>query len=143
MTAETPPARNAYLWFTTIDTRWADQDVYGHVNNAAYYAFMDTAVNRRLIEHGVLAPGTSPVVGFVVESGCRYFQSLSFPDRVDVGLRVERLGRTSVTYDIGLFRGDAPRAAARGRFVHVYVDRETRRPVAIPPEVRATLETLT
>jgi acyl-CoA thioester hydrolase len=140
--ANTPPPRSAYAYFTTIDTRWADEDAYGHVNNVAYYGFFDTAVNRRLIERGVLDPRTSRAIGLVVESGCRYFESLSFPDRIEAGLKVERLGTSSVTYDIALFRNDSPAAAARGRFVHVYVDRETRRPTPIPDDVRAVLAEL-
>lgn len=145
MTADPPdvtPDRNTYRWFTELETRWADEDVYGHVNNVAYYGFFDTAVNRRLIERGVLEPHTSPVIGLVVESGCRYFRSLQFPDRVAAGLRVERLGTTSVAYDIGLFRNAENHAAAQGRFVHVYVDRTSRRPTPIPVAVRATLEEL-
>jgi acyl-CoA thioester hydrolase len=140
--ANIPPLRDAYAYFTAIDTRWADEDAYGHVNNVAYYGFFDTAVNRRLIERGVLDPRTSPAIGLVVESGSRYFESLRFPDRIEAGLKVERLGTSSVIYDIGLFRNDSSTAAARGRFVHVYVDRETRRPTPIPEDVRAVLAEL-
>lgn len=139
---EAPPSRDAFRAFERIDTRWADDDVYGHVNNVAYYAFFDTAVNRRLIERGVLDPKGGETIGLVIESRCRYFAPLSFPDRVDAGLRVEKLGNSSVTYAIGLFRAGEAAAAAEGRFVHVYVDRLTRRPVSISAATRAVLEEL-
>lgn len=132
----------AYRHWTTLDTRWSDEDVYGHVNNVVYYSFFDTAVNRWLIERGLLDPAASPVFGVVVETGCRYRRSLGFPDRVRAGLRVAKLGTSSVRYEIALHRDGDPEPAAEGFFVHVYVDRETRRPVAIPDAVRAALETL-
>jgi acyl-CoA thioester hydrolase len=139
---EAAPSRDAFVGFTPLDTRWMDNDVYGHLNNVIYYSLFDTAVNRWLIERGVLDPATSPAFGLVVETGCRYFQAISFPDRVEAGLKVEHLGSSSVRYVIGLFRQDAREAAAVGHFTHVYVDRATRRPTPIPDAVRAVLEAL-
>jgi acyl-CoA thioester hydrolase len=119
-----------------------DNDVYGHVNNAVYYSFFDTAVNAYLIERGVLEPQSSEVIGLVVETGCKYFSSLSFPQTVEAGLRVARLGRSSVRYEIGLFPQGAAASAACGHFVHVYVDRHTRRPVALPDALHRALQPL-
>lgn len=135
-------ARDGYRQFGTIDTRWMDNDVYGHVNNVVYYSFFDTAVNRWLIEQGVLDPATSAVIGLVVETGCRFAKSLTFPDRVEAGLRVAKIGTSSVRYEVGLFREGDPEPAAEGHFVHVYVDRETRRPTPLPHEMRRALEGL-
>ncbi|WP_255500597.1 thioesterase family protein [Caulobacter sp. 17J80-11] len=135
-------ARDGYRQYVTIDTRWMDNDVYGHVNNVVYYSFFDTAVNRWLIEQGVLEPATSPVIGLVVETGCRFAKSLSFPDRVEAGLRVAKIGTSSVRYEVGLFRAGDPEPAAEGHFVHVYVDRETRRPTPVPADMRKVLEGL-
>jgi acyl-CoA thioester hydrolase len=128
-----------FAYRLSITTRWRDNDVYGHVNNVVYYAFFDTVVNRYLIEQGVLDPEGGSVIGLVVETQCHYFSSISFPDNVVAALRVEHIGRSSVCYEIGLFRNDDRVAAAQGRFVHVYVDRATRRPVALPPEWRSVL----
>lgn len=116
-----------------------DNDVYGHVNNVVYYSFFDTVVNQYLIEQGALDIETSTVVGLVVETQCSYFSPISFPDTVHAGLVVARLGTSSVRYEIGLFRGDSPETAARGHFVHVYVDRESRRPVPLPPRLHDAL----
>ena len=137
-----PLARAAYPHFLRIETRWADNDVYGHVNNAAYYAFFDTAVNRLLLDRGLLHLARSPTFGVVVETGCRYHRPLAFPEPVDAGVRVVRLGNSSVRYELGLFRDGEDDPAASGHFVHVYVDRGTRKPVPIPAEVRAALQTL-
>jgi acyl-CoA thioester hydrolase len=137
-----PPRRADFAHFTSIATRWADNDVYGHVNNVVYYAFFDTAVNRHLIERGVLDLAGSATVGLVVETQCTYFASIAFPDQVHVGLRVAHLGTSSVRYEIGIFRNDDDAAAALGRFVHVYVDRASQRPAAIPAAVREVLEGL-
>ena len=134
--------RDAYRVLVPITTRWADNDVYGHVNNVTYYAFFDTAVNQYLIEAGVLDILNSPVIGLVVETGCRYFSGLAFPDRVTAGLRLGALGRTSVRYEVGIFRNDEPAASAEGHFVHVYVDRDSRRPTPLPPPLRDALERL-
>ena len=137
-----PPARDAYAHFTSIETRWSDNDAYRHVNNVVYYGFFDTAVNRHLIEAGVLDMEQSPAIGLVVETACRYFAPISFPDRVQVGLRVARLGRSSVRYELAVFRNDDPQAAAEGHFVHVYVDRVSRRPVPLPPALQAAIAPL-
>jgi acyl-CoA thioester hydrolase len=137
-----PDTRDRYAHLTAIDTRWMDNDAYGHVNNVVYYSFFDTAVNRWLIERGVLDIGTSGAIGLVVETGCRYFRPLTFPDRVTAGLRVAHVGTSSVRYEIGLFRNDENDAAAAGHFVHVYTDRATRRPTAIPDVVRQALAAL-
>ena len=134
--------RDRYAHLTTIDTRWIDNDAYGHVNNVVYYSFFDTVVNRWLIERGVLDVAVSPAIGLVVETGCRYLQSIAFPDRVTAGLRVAHVGRSSVRYEVGLFRNDEPTAAAAGHFVHVYVDRASRRTTPVPDDVRRALETL-
>jgi acyl-CoA thioester hydrolase len=135
-------ARDAFRLFRPIPTRWADNDVYGHVNNVAYYAFFDTAVNGWLIERGLLEVKESRAIGLVVETGCRYFESVAFPDLLEAGLAVEHLGRSSVRYRIGIFQAGEPLAAAQGHFVHVYVDRSNGRPADIPAEVRAELERL-
>ena len=134
--------RASYPHFQIVPTRWMDNDAYGHVNNVVYYSYFDTVVNAYLIQQGVLDPEHSDTIGLVIETQCNYFAPLSFPDPVVAGLRVARLGNTSVRYEVGLFRGDAQEAAAQGHFVHVYVDRETRRPVPLPDALRAVLEPL-
>lgn len=125
--------------FRAIPTRWHDNDVYGHVNNVIYYGWFDTAVNAWLIENGFLDPATSEIVGLVVETGCSYFESVAFPETVEAGIAVERLGTSSVTYRIGIFRQGSERAAAQGRFTHVYVARASQKPVPIPATLRAAL----
>ena len=135
--------RSAYRHFVSIPTRWMDNDLYGHLNNVVHYSLFDTAVNTTLIAAGLLDPHDGAIIGLVVESGCRYHASLAFPDVVSAGLRVAHLGRSSVRYEIGLFRGDDDTAAAEGHFVHVHVDRATRRPVALPDEWRVFFEALT
>ena len=117
-----------------------DNDVYGHVNNVVYYAYFDTVVNEYLIRSGVLDIEKSSVIGLVVETQCRYFAPITFPDAVHAGLRVARLGRSSVRYEIGLFKNDDDSAVAQGHFVHVYVEREGRKATALPQEMRAALE---
>ena len=134
--------RNVYAAFRSITTRWKDNDVYGHVNNVEYYSFFDTAVNAMLIEKGLLDPKTSRVIGLVVETGCRYFAPISFPETIDAGVRVSKLGTSSVRYEIGLFRAGEDEAVAEGHFVHVYVDSAQRRPTALPEGLRAFLGTL-
>ena len=136
------PSRADYKIFREITTRWMDNDVYGHVNNAAYYSFFDTAVSGYLLETGAVDPHDGAAIGLAVESKCTYFAPISFPDRVTGGVRVERLGKSSVTYGVGIFRNDDERAAASGYFVHVYVDAETRRPVSLPERLRAIVEPL-
>lgn len=135
--------RAAFGVFRPIPTRWHDNDVYGHVNNVVYYAWFDTAVNAWLVERGFLDIAGSATVGLVVETTCTYFESVAFPETVELGLGVERLGTSSVTYRIGVFRQGSQLAAAQGRFTHVYVDRATQRPVPIPADLRAALEALT
>jgi acyl-CoA thioester hydrolase len=139
MTRPTADHRSDYRHFQTIPTRWIDNDVYGHVNNVVYYQYFDTVVNQYLIEQGALDIEKSPVIGLVVETHCNYFASVTFPDIVHAGLRVARLGSTSVRYEIGLFRNDDQEAAAQGHFVHVYVDRATRRPATLPETLRQAL----
>ncbi|MFT3856236.1 MAG: thioesterase family protein [Aquabacterium sp.] len=124
--------RSAYAHFSTITTRWMDNDIYGHVNNVTYYSYFDTAVNRYLIEAGVLDIHDGEVIGLVIETHCNYFASLAFPKNVDAGIRVAHIGKSSVRYEIGLFDDGEPLSAASGHFVHVYVDRATRRPVPLP-----------
>jgi acyl-CoA thioester hydrolase len=127
----------------SIGTRWMDNDIYGHVNNVVYYSWFDTAVNGWLIDQGVLDIHAGPVIGLVVETQCHYFAPLAFPQTIEAGLKVAHLGRSSVRYEVGLFAQGAPLSAAAGHFVHVYVDRHTRRPVALPETLKQRLETLT
>ena len=137
-----PSQRSAYKAFRALTTRWMDNDVYGHMNNVVHYSLFDTAVNGWLIDQGVLDFKAGKQVGLVVETGCRYFSELAFPDRVTAGMRVGRLGTSSVRYEIGLFRNDDDLAAAEGFFVHVYVDRLTRRPTPLADTLRAALHGL-
>lgn len=137
-----PEPRSAYRAFRTITTRWMDNDVYGHVNNVVYYSWFDTAVNAHLIEHGALDIHAGDTIGLVIETQCNYFASLAFPQTIEAGIRVARLGQSSVRYEVGLFAQGDPLTAAKGHFVHVYVDRDTRRPVALPTGLRTVLETL-
>lgn len=131
-----------YRQQVAITTRWSDNDAYGHINNVTYYSFFDTAVNTWLIRRGVLDIQVSPVIGLVVETGCRYFRPLAYPVEVTAGIRVARIGTSSVRYEVGIFGGTEPTAAAEGHFIHVYVSRETGRPVPLPAELRAALETI-
>ena len=137
-----PLGRDAFGHFLTITTRWADNDAYGHINNVVYYSYFDTVVNAFLIDKGVLEIGKSAAIGLVVETACHYFSSLAYPDVVHAGLRVLHIGGSSVRYEIGIFGNDEPLCAARGHFVHVYVDAATRRPVPLPARLRAALERL-
>ncbi len=134
--------RAAYPHFLTVPTRWMDNDVYGHVNNVVYYSWFDTVVNRFLIDRGVLDIQASPVIGLVVNTQCNYFASVAFPQAVEGGLRVARLGKSSVHYQIGLFVEGLETPAAVGDFTHVYVDRASGRPVPLPDDLRAALETI-
>ena len=136
-----PQSRSAYRVFRTIGTRWMDNDVYGHVNNVVYYSWFDTAVNAWLIEAGALDIHAGEVIGLVVETQCNYFAPLAFPQDVHAGLRVAHMGRSSVRYEVGLFAADGELCAAAGHFIHVYVDRATRRPVPLPEPLKQTLET--
>ena len=144
MSRPAPLGRDAYRHFTTITTRWADNDAYGHVNNTVYYEWFDTAVNRWLVEAGLLDIEIGDPIGLVVQTGCSYVTPLAFPGDVDVGIAIERLGSSSVTYRIGIFAFGSTEAAAQGHFTHVYVDRRNRRPVPLPQlwrEKLAALET--
>ncbi|MGU3496763.1 acyl-CoA thioesterase [Xanthobacteraceae bacterium A53D] len=139
---EVPATRESFPHHLEISTRWADMDVYGHVNNVVFYSFFDTAVNEYMMSAGVLDPATSAVIGLVVETRCTYFRSVNVPAPVVAGVRVARLGGSSVRYEVGIFQGDDPSACAQGHFVHVYVDRITRRPVALPDNLRDALARL-
>ncbi|QJD91021.1 acyl-CoA thioesterase [Duganella dendranthematis] len=134
--------RDQFRHFLTIPTRWMDNDIYGHVNNVVYYSYFDTAVNQFLIEAGVLDIHKGEVVGFVVDSGCAYFAPIAFPDAVHAGIRVAKLGNSSVRYEIALYRNNDPLPAAAGHFVHVYVERASNRSVPIPEPVREVLANL-
>jgi len=131
--------RDDFRVFRAITTRWHDNDVFGHVNNVVYYSWFDTAVTGWLIEGGFLDPKTSEIVGLVVETGCTYFESVAFPEAVETGIAVERLGNSSVTYRIGIFREGGAQAVAQGRFTHVYVLRDEQKPVPIPDAFRAAM----
>jgi acyl-CoA thioester hydrolase len=135
-----PEPRASYAAMRAITTRWMDNDVYGHVNNVVYYSFFDTAVNGLLMDAGVLDIHHGEVIGLVVETQCNYFAPIAFPQAVTAGVRVAQLGRSSVRYEIGLYAGDAPDSAAAGHFIHVYVDRATRRPVPLPAPLKAVLQ---
>lgn len=137
-----PETRDRFLWHDRLPTRWNDNDPYGHVSNSVYYGFFDTAITRMQIARIGFDLARSPVIGLVVESGCRYFASFAFPDEIGVSLRIGALGRSSVRYELGLFKEGATEASAQGHFVQVMVDRADNRPVPIPPEMRAVLETL-
>ena len=134
--------RSSYKVFRAISTRWMDNDVYGHVNNVVYYSWFDTAVNAYLMEQGALDIHQGEIIGLVVETQCNYFSPLAFPQTVEAGIRVAKLGGSSVRFELGLFAQGAVLAAAQGHFIHVYVDRQTRRPVPLPSRLRAVLETL-
>ena len=134
--------RGDYRHFQPITTRWHDNDIYGHVNNVVYYSFFDSAVNTYLIEAGGLDIHSGEVVGFVVSSSCDYFASIAFPEHIEVGLRVGKLGNSSVQYELGIFKQGEEQACAAGRFVHVFVDRDNNRPVSIPDPLRVALARL-
>ena len=142
MNAFGPTRRADYRRFLAVPTRWMDNDAYGHVNNVVLYAYFDTAVNEHLIRDGGLDIRNGPTIGVVVETACRFRRPLSFPDIIDAGLRVARLGTTSVTYDVALFAQGEEEAAAVGRFVHVWVDRNTQRPTPVPAAIRQALTPL-
>ena len=138
----TPQTRADFRHFMPIDTRWNDNDTYGHINNAVYYFYFDSVVNSYLIEQKVLDPKNSETIGLVAETGCTYFTPLSFPEKIEAGLRVRHTGTSSVVYEIGLFSAQANETAALGKFVHVYVDAKTRRPVKLPENLRQAVERL-
>jgi len=140
MAKQKPLTRDEFALFRPLQTRWADNDLYGHMNNVVHYALFDTAINGWLIEAGLLDLREGDMVGLVVETGCNYFSEMHFPDPVVAGIRIGHLGSSSVRYEIALFSGDDEAAAAQGHFVHVYVDRESRKPVALPVNWRMVLE---
>ena len=142
MTRPEPAHRSQFGSFATFSTRWADNDVYGHVNNTVYYEWFDSAVNAWMVEQGLLDIAGGDPIAVVVETRCSYFSSLAFPQDVEIGLAVAELGRSSIRYRIGVFGHNAPTAAAQGEFVHVVVDRKSRRPVEIPADWRRALETI-
>ena len=131
--------RADYPHVLAVPTRWMDNDTYGHVNNVTYYSYFDTVVNEHLVREGGLDIHNAPAIGLVVETSCSFHRPLSFPDTVDAGLRVTKIGNSSVAYEIALFRRDEEEPAATGRFVHVWVDRATQRPVSVPARIRAAL----
>jgi acyl-CoA thioester hydrolase len=137
-----PPSRAAFARFMAMATRWSDNDTYGHLNNVVYYALFDSAVNALLVEAGLLDPASSPIIGLVVESNCRFYASLTYPEQAEVGVAVERLGRSSVRYRLAVFKAGAEEAAAAGGYTHVYVERATNRPVPIPEAHRRLMEGL-
>jgi acyl-CoA thioester hydrolase len=142
MAAPTPHLRSDYQYLQPVTTRWHDNDLYGHVNNVTYYSYFDSAVNTYLIEQGGLDIHDGDVVGFVVNSACDYFASIAFPDRIEIGLRVGKLGNSSVQYELAVFKDGVAEACAAGRFVHVFVDRASNRPVSIPERLRSALAKL-
>ena len=135
----TPPTRSDFVAFEEIHSRWMDNDAYGHINNVVYYSFFDTAVNRYLIEHNVLNVLKSEAIGFVIETQCKYFSPIAYPDLIHVGLKVIHLGNSSVKYELAIFKNDDDVASAAGNFVHVYVNRSTNKPTPIPQNVREIL----
>ncbi len=142
MSRAQPRPRSAYRAWRTIPTRWADNDAYGHVNNVVHYAWFDTAVNAWLVEAGLLDIEHGDLLGLVVETRCAYFAPLSFPESAEVGMAIERLGTSSVTYRLGIFAVGHDAAAAEGEFTHVYVDRASRKPKPLPDAWKAKLEAL-
>ncbi len=142
MSRVTPVARDGYVHFHPITTRWSDNDAYGHVNNVVYYNWFDTIVNAFLIRNGQLDIAQGAVICLVIETGCTFFSAVAFPDAVTAGLRVTSLGNSSVRYEIGIFQGDATTPSAQGHFVHVCVDRVSRQPTPIPAPLRLLLASL-
>jgi acyl-CoA thioester hydrolase len=142
MATKIAPRRADYAWFRPVTTRWMDNDVYGHVNNAHYYSYFDTVINQYLIERGRLDLHSSPVVGFVVSSSCDFFRPVAYPDPLEVGLRVDRIGSSSVHYQVALFAAGDDAARAAGKVVHVFVDRAASAPVPIPAPLREALRAL-
>ena len=135
----TAESRDNYLYFMHLDTRWSDNDIYGHVNNVTYYSYFDTAANRFLIEKIGFDPYHDAFIGLVINSGCDYFAALAYPERLEIGLRIGHLGRSSLRYEIAIFQQGKATAAAQGHFVHVFVDRHTRQSTAIPDHMREAL----
>lgn len=141
MTTISKKTRADYQFFFPIQTRWADNDVYGHVNNVTFYSYFDTAANALLIQHALFDFKTSPIIGLVVESKCTYFSELSYPEVIDVAVAIEKIGRSSVTYSISIFKKNQSEPAAQGYFVHVFVDRDSRKSIELPNSIREALTT--
>lgn len=141
MTTISKKNRADYQFFFPIQTRWADNDVYGHVNNVTYYSYFDTAANALLIQHAQFDFKTSPIIGLVVESKCTYFSELSYPEVIDIAVAIEKIGRSSVTYSISIFKQNQSEPAAQGYFVHVFVDRHSRKSIELPNSIREALTT--
>ncbi|NVK18469.1 MAG: acyl-CoA thioesterase [Methylocystaceae bacterium] len=137
-----PKGRKDFAFFTTVQTRWMDNDVYGHVNNVNYYSYFDTVVNKHLIDEGALDIYKSDVIGLVVETQCNYFASFAYPQTIEAGLAVSKIGSSSVRYEIGLFHEGEDKAAAQGHFIHVYVDRATNKPNPLPEALKKTVTSL-
>ena len=137
-----PPSRTDFVAFEDVQSRWMDNDAYGLINNAVYYSFFDTAVNRYLIEHNVLDVLKSEIIGLVIETQCKYFSPIVFPDLIHVGMKVTHLGTSSVKYEVAIFKNDDDIASALGHFVHVYVDRKSNKSTPIPQNVRTVLQGL-
>ena len=132
--------RSDYSYFKNITTRWADNDIYGHINNVVYYSYFDTVANQYLIEFANFNPISAPVIGVVVHSNCNYIKAIAYPDKIEAGLTVKKLGRSSVTYGIGIFRQGESAACAYGEFVHVFVNRKNNLPMSIPTKIRESLQ---
>lgn len=137
-----PDHRKGYKYFHSITTRWMDNDVYGHVNNVIYYSWFDTAINQFLIANEALNIENSPVICYVIETQCNYFAPVAFPDLITIGIRVAKLGNSSVRYKLGVFRNEEESVVAQGHFIHVHVNRETRRPVSIPDNIRLLFQSI-
>lgn len=135
-----PHQRTEYHWFTPITTRWMDNDVFGHVNNVVYYSYFDTIANTYLVEKGEFDPKTATEVGYIVSSNCNYFSAVSYPERIEGAFRVNRIGNASVEYGVAIFKHGSDVACAQGTMTHVFVDRASEQPVAIPARIRAALE---
>ena len=132
--------RSDYSYFKNITTRWADNDIYGHINNVVYYSYFDTLANQYLIEFADFNPVSAPVIGVIVHSNCNYIKAIAYPDKIEAGLTVKKLGRSSVTYGIGVFRQGESAACAYGEFVHVFVNRKNNLPMSIPTKIRESLQ---
>lgn len=140
MASQVGMTRADYKIFYPVTTRWMDNDIYGHVNNVTYYSYFDTAANTFLINHCGLDIHKGDIVGFVVSSGCEYLAPIAFPDKIEVGIRIDRLGNSSVQYGLGIFKDKEVQACAFGHFIHVFVDREANKPVRIPDYMRKNME---
>ena len=131
--------REQYAFFFPIQTRWADNDMYGHVNNVTYYSYFDTAAHALLIQHAGFDLRNTPIIGLVVDSACSFLQELSYPEIIEVGVAIEKIGNSSLRYDLAIFKQGQNEAAAQGHFVHVFVDRQTRKSTSIPEDMRDAL----